>query len=170
MTRYPTRTITSRSIVGYNKGAAIHLSDVADVVDSVQNVRTAGYVNSKRGVTVIILRQPGANIIQTVDAIRAQLPYIKASIPEGIDMTIVLDRTTTIRASVKDVERTLILSIVLVIGVVFVFLRNAASHSDSRRRRARLADWDVRRDVSLRLFPGQSFADGFDDCHRLCGG
>ena len=111
-------------IVGYNKGAAIHLSDVADVVDSVQNLRTAGYVNTKRGVTVIILRQPGANIIQTVDAIRAQLPYIKATIPEGIDMTIVLDRTTTIRASLKNVEGTLILSIFLVIGVVFVFLRN----------------------------------------------
>jgi multidrug efflux pump len=111
-------------IVGYSNGAAIRLSDVADVVDSVQNLRTAGYVNTKRGVTVIILRQPGANIIQTVDAIRAQLPYIKATIPEGIDMTIVLDRTTTIRASLRNVEFTLILSIVLVIGVVFVFLRN----------------------------------------------
>jgi multidrug efflux pump len=111
-------------IVGYNNGAAVHLSDVADVVDSVQNLRTVGYVNEKRGVTVIVSRQPGANIIQTVDAIRAELPYIKASIPEGIDITIVLDRTTTIRASVSNVERTLILSIFLVIGVVFVFLRS----------------------------------------------
>jgi multidrug efflux pump len=111
-------------IVGYKNGAAVRLSDVADVVDSVQNVRTAGYVNGKRGVTVIIFRQPGANIIQTVDAIRAELPYIKASIPQGIDTAIVLDRTTTIRASVKNVEGTLVLSIFLVIGVVFVFLRN----------------------------------------------
>ena len=98
---------------------------MAEVTDSVQNVRAAGYLNGKRSVTVIIFRQPGANIIETVDRIRAQLPSIKASIPLGIDTTIVLDRTTTIRASVSDVERTLLISIGLVILVVFVFLRNA---------------------------------------------
>src|SRR6202451_3118962 len=111
-------------IVGYKNSAAIRLSDVAQVTDSVQNVRAAGYLNGKRSVTVIIFRQPGANIIATVDRIRAQLPYIQATIPLGIDTTIVLDRTTTIRASVSDVERTLLLSIGLVILVVFVFLRN----------------------------------------------
>jgi multidrug efflux pump len=111
-------------VVGYKNGAAVRLSDVAQVTDSVQNVRAAGYLNAKRAVTVIIFRQPGANIIQTVDAIRAQLPYIQASIPLGIDTTIVLDRTVTIRAAVSDVERTLLISIGLVILVVFVFLRN----------------------------------------------
>jgi multidrug efflux pump len=111
-------------IVGYNNGAAVHLSDVADVVDSTQNVRAAGYLNGKRAVMLIIFRQPGANIIDTVDRIRAQLPSVKASIPAGIDTTIVLDRTTTIRASVSDVERTLLISIALVIVVVFIFLRN----------------------------------------------
>ena len=111
-------------IVGYQNGAAIRLSDVAQVTDSVQNIRAAGYLNGKRSVTVIVFRQPGANIINTVDRIRAQLPVIKASIPLGIDTTIVLDRTTTIRASVSDVERTLMISVVLVILVVFVFLRN----------------------------------------------
>jgi multidrug efflux pump len=111
-------------VVGYHNGAAVHLSDVADVTDSVQNIRAAGYLNGKRAVTVIIFRQPGANIIATVDRITAQLPYIQASIPFGIDTTIVLDRTTTIRASVSDVERTLLISIALVIVVVFVFLRN----------------------------------------------
>ncbi len=111
-------------IVGYKNGAAIRLSDVAEVTDSVQNVRAAGYLNGKRSVTVIIFRQPGANIIETVDRVRAQLPIIKASIPLGIDTTIVLDRTITIRASVSDVERTLLISIGLVIVVVFVFLRN----------------------------------------------
>ena len=111
-------------VVGYKNGAAIHLSDVAQVTDSVQNIRAAGYLNGKRSVTVIIFRQPGANIIETVDRVRAQLPYIQASIPLGIDATIVLDRTTTIRASVSDVERTLLISIGLVIIVVFVFLRN----------------------------------------------
>jgi multidrug efflux pump len=111
-------------IVGYNNGAAIHLSDVADVIDSVQNVRAAGYLNGKRAVLLIIFRQPGANIIDTVDRIRAEMPSLQASIPQGIDVTQVLDRTTTIRASVSDVERTLMISIVLVIIVVFVFLRN----------------------------------------------
>jgi multidrug efflux pump len=111
-------------IIGYNKGAAVHLSDVADVIDSVQNIRVAGYLNGKRAVVIIVFRQPGANIIDTVDRIRAELPAIQASIPKGMDTTIVLDRTTTIRASVNDVERTLVFSIILVILVVFVFLRN----------------------------------------------
>jgi multidrug efflux pump len=111
-------------IVGYKNGAAIHLSDVADVIDSVQNVRAAGYLNGKRAILLIIFRQPGANIIETVDRIRSELPSLQASIPQGIDTTLVLDRTTTIRASVSDVERTLTLSIVLVIVVVFIFLRN----------------------------------------------
>jgi multidrug efflux pump len=111
-------------IVGYKNGAAIRLSDVAEVTDSVANVRAAGYLNGKRSITVIVFRQPGANIIETVDRVRAQLPSIKAAIPLGIDITIVLDRTTTIRASVSDVERTLLISIGLVIVVVFVFLRN----------------------------------------------
>jgi multidrug efflux pump len=111
-------------IVGYHNGTAVHLSDVADVIDSVQNIRVAGYLNGKRAVVVIIFRQPGANIIETVDRIRAELPSIEASIPKGMKTTIMLDRTTTIRASVKDVERTLTFSIILVIIVVFVFLRN----------------------------------------------
>jgi len=111
-------------VVGYSNGAAVRLSDVADVTDSVQNVRTAGYLNGKPAVFVIIYRQPGANIIGTVDRIVGQLPFLKASIPSGIDTTVVLDRTTTIRASVTDVERTLLISVVLVVAVVFVFLRN----------------------------------------------
>ncbi|HEY2352223.1 MAG TPA: efflux RND transporter permease subunit [Candidatus Acidoferrum sp.] len=111
-------------IVGHKNGAAIRLMDVADVIDAVQNLRAGGYLNGKRAVLLIIFRQPGVNIIETVDRIRADLPSIKASIPEGIDITTVLDRTTTIRASVNNVEGTLMLSIVLVIIVVFVFLRN----------------------------------------------
>jgi multidrug efflux pump len=112
-------------VVGYNNGAAVRLSDVAQVTDSVQNIRAAGYLNGNRAITVIIFRQPGANIIETADRIRAQLPSIQATIPLGIDTTVVLDRTTTIRASVDDVEVTLIISIGLVIAVVFLFLRNA---------------------------------------------
>jgi len=112
-------------IIGYHNGTAVRLSDVAQITDSVQNIRSAGYLNGIPSVTVIIFRQPGANIIQTVNNIRSQLPFLKASIPQGIDATIVLDRTTTIRASVSDVERTLVLSVILVILVVFLFLRNA---------------------------------------------
>jgi multidrug efflux pump len=112
-------------IVAYKNGNAVRLSDVAQVSDSVQNIRTAGYLNNQRAIPIIIFRQPGANIIATVDRIRAQLPFIHASIPQGIETTVVLDRTTTIRASVSDVEMTLLISIALVIAVVFVFLRNA---------------------------------------------
>jgi multidrug efflux pump len=111
-------------VIGFKNGSAVHLQDVADVVDSTQDLRQAGYLNGKRAITLIVFRQPGANIIDTIDRIRAQIPSIMASIPKGIDTTIVLDRTTTIRASVHDVEQTLMISIVLVIIVVFIFLRN----------------------------------------------
>ena len=111
-------------IVGTSNGTAIRLEDVADVQDATQNLRATAFLNGKRAVPLIVFRQPGANIIETVDRIKSELPSIKASIPQGIEVTIASDRTTTIRASVKDVESTLVLSIVLVILVVFVFLRN----------------------------------------------
>jgi multidrug efflux pump len=111
-------------IVGFNNGAAVRLSDVADVSQGQSNIRNAGYLNGVPSITVLIFRQPGANIIDTVDRVIAQLPSIEASIPQGIKTTIVVDRTTTIRASVLDVESTLILSVILVILVVFAFLRN----------------------------------------------
>ncbi len=111
-------------IIGYHNGAAVRLSDVAQVIDSTQNLRTAGYLDGKRAVAIIIFRQPGANIIETVDRIRAQLPFLEATLPQGLKTSVVIDRTTTIRASVHDVEITLIGSIILVVLVVFVFLRN----------------------------------------------
>ena len=110
-------------IVSYNNGAAVRLGDVADVQDSVEDVRTMGLTNGKPAVLIIIFRQPGANIIGTVDRIRAALPMLKASISPAIDVTIGMDRTTTVRASVTDIERTLLISVVLVILVVFAFLR-----------------------------------------------
>jgi len=111
-------------VVGYHNGAAVKLSDVANVQDSTENIRAAGFVNGRPSVLIIINRQPGANIIDTVDRIKAALPALKASIPSAIDTEIVLDRTLTIRASVRDVERSLMISITLVILVVFVFLRS----------------------------------------------
>jgi multidrug efflux pump len=114
-------------IVGYSNGAAIKLEDIANVQDSVENIRSAGVANGKRCALVILFRQPGANIIQTVDSVRAALPELKASIPTAIDLTVVMDQTTTIRASVREVERTLVIAIALVILVVFLFLRTVRS-------------------------------------------
>jgi multidrug efflux pump len=111
-------------VIGYHNGSAVRLSDVADVVNSTQNIRTAGYMDGTRAIFIIIFRQPGANIIDTVDRIKEQLPFLTAVLPAGVTSTIVMDRTTTIRASVFDVERTLALSIVLVVIVVFIFLRS----------------------------------------------
>ena len=111
-------------ILAYNNGAAVRLADVADVQDSVEDVRNAGMVDGAPSVMIIIFRQPGANIIDTVDRVIADLPRLQASISPAIRMSVVLDRTITIRASVHDVEVTLMISIVLVILVVFLFLRN----------------------------------------------
>ncbi|MHB1960334.1 MAG: efflux RND transporter permease subunit, partial [Acidobacteriaceae bacterium] len=111
-------------IIGYHNNQAVRLSDVAQVTDSAQNIRNAGYLNGIPSVTIIIFRQPGANIIATNQLIRSQLPFLQSILPQGIDTTVVLDRTTTIKASVTNVEQTLIVSVLLVILVVFVFLRN----------------------------------------------
>ena len=110
-------------IVATNNIGTVRLGDVADVQDSVEDIRNIGLANGKPAVLIIVFRQPGANIIDTVDRVTAMMPLLQASIPPAIDLKIVLDRTTTIRASVHDIELTLILSIILVILVVFVFLR-----------------------------------------------
>jgi len=110
-------------IVAYHNGAPVRLGDVADVEDSVSDVRNIGIANGKPSVLIIIFRQPGANIIQTVDRVVALMPYLQSSISPAIALTIAMDRTVTVRASVKDIETTLIISIVLVILVVFAFLR-----------------------------------------------
>ena len=111
-------------VIAYHNGTALRIADVGEAVDSVEDLRNAGYLNGRPSVLLVIFRQPGANIIDTVDRIRAVLPQLKASIPQSIDVTIAMDQTTTIRASVRDVERTLIISILLVILVVFLFLRS----------------------------------------------
>jgi multidrug efflux pump len=114
-------------IISYRNGAAVRLSDVATVTDSVEDVRNDGLVNRKPAVLLIVWRQPGANIIDTVDRIHALLPQLQAEIPPTVDLTVALDRTTTIRASVHEVQFTLGLSVMLVILVVFVFFRNVRS-------------------------------------------
>jgi multidrug efflux pump len=114
-------------VIGSSKGKVVHLSDVASVYDSVQTLRSAGYVNGKASVILLVYRLPNANVIETADRVKKELPSIRASIPSGDQLGIVNDLTTTIRASVNDVERTLMLSIVLVIAVVFIFLRSPRS-------------------------------------------
>jgi hydrophobe/amphiphile efflux-1 (HAE1) family protein len=114
-------------LIAYRNGAAVRVSDVGDAIDSVEDLRNAGYANGKPSVIVTIFRQPGANIIDTVDRIRAVLPQIHASIPASINLKIAMDQTQTIRASVHDVERTLVISVGLVVLVVFVFLKNVRS-------------------------------------------
>jgi multidrug efflux pump len=111
-------------IISYVNGAPVRLGDIADVQDSVEDRRNAGYFNGTPAVVVTLFKQPQANIIDTVDRVYALLPLLQASIPKAIKLAVSLDRTTTIRASVHDVEYTLLLSVFLVILVVFVFLRN----------------------------------------------
>jgi multidrug efflux pump len=111
-------------VLAYKNGAAVKLSDVATVTDSVEDIRAAGYANGKPSVLVIIFRQPQANIVETVDRVRSVLPQMRASIPAAIDMMVIMDRTITIRGSVHDVQITMSISIALVIMVVFIFLRS----------------------------------------------
>jgi len=114
-------------IVASDQNGVVRLGDVADVQDSVEDLRNAGISNGRRAVLLVIFRQPGANIISTVDHVRALLPQLQASISPAINLDVVMDRTLTVRASVRDIEFTLVISVILVVLVVFVFLRNLRS-------------------------------------------
>ncbi|RQO82561.1 efflux RND transporter permease subunit [Acidovorax sp. FJL06] len=111
-------------VLRWKNGQAVRLQDVAEVVDSVQDVRNFGVANGKPAILLQVYKQPGANILEAVERVRALLPALKASIPAAIDVEIVSDRTPTLRASVKEVERALFIAVVLVVLVVFLFLRN----------------------------------------------
>ncbi|WP_445990229.1 multidrug efflux RND transporter permease subunit [Chromobacterium haemolyticum] len=111
-------------IVSYKNGAAVRIADVAEVKDSVVDLRNAGLLGQQPAVMLMLFRQPGANIIETIDRVKALLPQLQASIPAAIKMQVVMDRSPTIRASLQEVERSLLISVALVILVVFLFLRN----------------------------------------------
>lgn len=111
-------------IIDFKDGAPIRLSDVADVVDSVEDLRNAGVSNGKPAVVLVIFKQPSVNVIETVDNVKAMLPKLKGAIPTDIDINVVMDRTTTIRASLKDVELTLVLAVILIVLVIYAFLRD----------------------------------------------
>ncbi len=111
-------------VIAYRKGAPVRLSDVATVEDSVESVRNEGLADGKPSVLIILAREPGANIIDTVERVKEALPELRASIPADIDISIAQDRTATIRASLEDVERSLVIAVILVVAVVFAFLRD----------------------------------------------
>jgi multidrug efflux pump len=112
-------------IIAWRNGAPVRLSDVAEVIDATENIRNEGQANGKRSVLVIIYLQPNANVIETVDEVRALLPELQAALPNDVDLQVVSDRTVTIRASLKEVEQALLISIILVVLVTFAFLRSA---------------------------------------------
>jgi hydrophobe/amphiphile efflux-1 (HAE1) family protein len=114
-----------RLVISYQNGGAVRLGDVAKVFDDVENNRLAAWIDGKRAVLMIVRRQPGANILATLERIKEALPHLRESISPAIETKLVLDRTETIRQSVRDVERTLVLSVLLVTLVVFLFLRSA---------------------------------------------
>jgi multidrug efflux pump len=114
-------------IIAYRNGAPVRIRDVATVIDGAENTKLAAWVNDQRAIVLNIQRQPGTNIISVVDTVQGLLPQIEASLPEGIHVQVITDRTTTIRASVKDVEFELMLTTVLVVLVIFLFLRSASA-------------------------------------------
>jgi len=114
-------------IVAYRNGAPVRLTDVADVIDAAENTRLAAWANESAAVIVNIQRQPGANVIEVVDRIKRLLPQLSASLPAAVDVEMLTDRTVTIRASVHDVQFELLLAVVLVVMIIFVFLRNVSA-------------------------------------------
>ena len=157
-------------VIAYRNGAPVRLSDVANVIDGTENTRLAAWMNLTPAVIVNIQRQPGANIISVVDRIKKLLPQLQASLPSAVNVQILTDRTTTIRASVKDVEFELMLTIVLVVMVIFFFLRNLRATFIPSVAVPLVDRRHVWRDVPAGLQPEQSDADGADHLHRIRGG
>ena len=110
-------------VMRWQNGAAVRLGDIAEVSDAQQNAYNLGLTNGKPAVQLQVFRQPGANIIETIEAVKTLLPMLRATVPAGINVDVVLERTTTIRASLREIERSMLVSVVLVVLVVFVFLR-----------------------------------------------
>ena len=156
-------------IVAYKNGAPVRLSDVANVVQGAENTQLGAWKNTTPAVILTVQRQPGANVITTVDQIKAGLPALEASLPAGVQASVLTDRTTGIRASVHDVEFELLLSVALVVAVIFVFLRVLAGHLHRQRGRAPVARRHLRGDVPAGLQPQQPDPDGADHRHRLRG-
>ena len=154
-------------IIAYKNGSPVRLIDVADVIDGAENVRLAAWANKVPAVIVNIQRQPGANVIEVVDRIKQLLPQLQASLPAAVDVSLLTDRTVTIRASVHDVQFELLLAIVLVVMVIFLFLRSVPATIIPERRGAAVAGRHVRGDVPGGILHQQPDVDGADHRHRL---
>ena len=154
-------------IIAYRNGSPVRLSDVATIVRGPENTKLGAWANTTPAIIINVQRQPGANIIQVVDRIQSLLPQITASLPSAVDVAVLSNRTVTIRASVADVEFELTLAVVLVVLVIFVFLRTLPGTIIPSLSVPLVARRHVRSDVSPRLQPRQSVADGADHRHRL---
>ena len=157
-------------IVAYRNNAPVQASDVAQVYDGVENIRNMGLANGKSAMLVTITQQPGANVIQVVDSINTMIPQLQHGIlPPAIDLDVIQDTTVSIRNSVRDVEITLVISTILVVLVVFFFLRNLARHPGAGGLGAAVAARHFRLHVSAGLHARQFLADGADHLDRLRG-
>ena len=154
-------------IVAYRNEAPVHLSDVADVIDDVENAKQAAWMNDRPAVIVNIQRQPGANVIEVVDRIKRLLPQLQGALPSSVHVTILTDRTTTIRASVRDVQFELMMSIALVVMVMFLFLRTLSATVIPAAAVPLSLVGHIRRHVPLGIQREQSDLDGADDRHRV---
>ena len=154
-------------VIAYRNGAGVRLSDVARVHNSVQDVRNIGLSEGEPAVLVILYRQPGANIIETIDNVKAELPHLEAAMPADMNVTVAIDRSTTIRASLHDTELTLVVAIFLVTRRRLSFSAQLPRDPHSGRRGADFHHRHLRRHVSVRLQPRHPVADGTHDRHRL---
>jgi multidrug efflux pump len=152
-------------VIAYRNGSAIRLGDVAEIIDGAENTRLAAWANTTPAVILNVQRQPGANVIQTVDRIKKMLPQLQTSMPASVDVIVLSDRTNTIRASVTDVQIELMISIALVVVVIFLFLRSASATLIPP-----VFSRHLRCDAPRRIQHQQFDLDGHDYCHRLRGG
>ena len=129
-------------MVAYQNGAPVLLSDVADVIDDVENFKQAAWMNKSPAVIINIQRQPGFNVIQVVDSIKKMLPQLESSLPASVQVSVLTDRTTTIRASVKDVEFELMLAVALVVMVIFLIFAHLG-RDDHPQHRSPCITWSV---------------------------
>ena len=151
-------------VIAYRNGAPVRVRDIGHAVDEAENVLQSGFESNHPAVVLVIFKQPNANVIDTVERIKAAMPRLLASIPPAVNVSLVMDRTQTIRASVHDVQFTLMLSVALVVMVIFVFLRNAWATIIPERDAADRPGRHLRRHVPDGLQPRQFVADGAD--HR----
>ena len=157
-------------IIAWRNGAPVRFADIGTAIDSVENNRTATRLNGKRAIVLSIQRQPGSNTIQIVDEINHIIPRFQQSLPSSVKLSTIYDRSQSIRASVADVQVTLLIAAVLVVMVIFVFLRTLSATLDPLHRPADHDSGVFRRHEPVGLQPGQSVPDGADPVGGLCGG